>query len=89
MVRTVQIEGKMPIASRVWVRYLRNATGLPGFTHKADGTGENVRPGDRGAGYGNSRTCFAPLLRDAGIDEDLLGTIQRDDPRAFLAFIGP
>ena len=89
MVRTVQIEGKVPIALRVWVRYLRNATGLPVFTHNADGAGENVRPGDRRAGDGNSSTVFAPFLRDTGIDEDSLEAIQRDDPRAFLAFIGP
>jgi phosphotriesterase-related protein len=38
-------------------------------------------------GYGNSITVFAPLLREAGIDEDVLGAIQRDNPRRFLAFV--
>ncbi len=41
----------------------------------------------RRPGYGNSITVFAPLLREAGIDEDVLGTIQRDNPRQFLAFV--
>ena len=38
-------------------------------------------------GYGNSITVFAPLLHEAGIDEDVLGAIQRDNPRRFLAFV--
>ena len=38
-------------------------------------------------GYGNSITVFAPLLREAGIDEDVLRAIQRDNPRRFLAFV--
>ncbi len=38
-------------------------------------------------GYGNSITVFAPLLREAGIDEDVLVGIQRDNPRRFLAFL--
>ena len=38
-------------------------------------------------GYGNSITVFAPLLREAGIDEDVIVGIQRDNPRRFLAFI--
>jgi predicted metal-dependent phosphotriesterase family hydrolase len=29
---------------------------------------------------------FAPLLREAGVEEDVLGPIQRDNPRRFLAF---
>ncbi len=41
---------------------------------------------ERRPGYGNSITVFAPLLREAGIDEDVLGAIQRDNPRRFLAF---
>lgn len=42
---------------------------------------------ERRPGYGNSITVFAPLLRETGIDEDVLGTIQRDNPRRFLAFV--
>ncbi len=38
-------------------------------------------------GYGNSITVFAPLLREAGVDEDVLRAIQRDNPRRFLAFV--
>ena len=38
-------------------------------------------------GYGNSITVFAPLLREAGINEDVLQAIQRDNPRRFLAFV--
>ena len=44
------------------------------------------RRSERRPGYGNSITVFAPLLREAGIDEDVLGAIQRDNPRRFLAF---
>ena len=42
---------------------------------------------ERRPGYGNSITVFAPLLREAGVDEDVLGAIQRDNPRRFLAFV--
>ena len=45
------------------------------------------RRSERRPGYGNSITVFAPLLREAGIDEDTLGAIQRDNPRRFLAFV--
>ena len=45
------------------------------------------RRSERRPGYGNSITVFAPLLREAGIDEDVLGAIQRDNPRRFLAFV--
>ena len=38
-------------------------------------------------GYGNSITMFAPLLREAGVDESVLQAIQRDNPRRFLAFV--
>jgi len=41
---------------------------------------------ERRPGYGNSITVFAPLLREAGIEPDVLGAIQRDNPRRFLAF---
>ncbi len=44
------------------------------------------RRSERRPGYANSLTVFAPLLREAGIDEDVLGAIQRDNPRRFLAF---
>ena len=47
------------------------------------------RRSERRPGYGNSITVFAPLLREAGIDEDVLGAIQRDNPRRFLAFVDP
>ncbi len=42
---------------------------------------------ERRPGYGNSITVFAPLLREAGIDEGVLGAIQRDNPKRFLAFV--
>jgi phosphotriesterase-related protein len=45
------------------------------------------RRSERRPGYGNSLTVFAPLLREAGVDEDVLGAIQRDNPRRFLAFV--
>ena len=45
------------------------------------------RRSDARPGYGNSITVFAPLLREAGIDEDVLRAIQRDNPRRFLAFV--
>ena len=41
---------------------------------------------ERRPGYGNSITVFAPLLREAGTEPDVLGAIQRDNPRRFLAF---
>ena len=45
------------------------------------------RRSERRPGYGNSITVFAPLLREAGMDEGVLGAIQRDNPRRFLAFV--
>ena len=42
---------------------------------------------ERRPGYGNSITVFAPLLRETGVDEDVLTAIQRDNPRRFLAFV--
>ncbi len=42
---------------------------------------------ERRPGYGNSITVFAPLLREAGIDEGVLEAIQRDNPKRFLAFV--
>ena len=45
------------------------------------------RRSERRPGYGNSITVFAPLLRDAGVDADVLYAIQRDNPRRFLAFV--
>ena len=45
------------------------------------------RRSERRPGYGNSITVFAPLLREAGIDADVLQAIQRDNPRRFLAFV--
>ena len=45
------------------------------------------RRSERRPGYASSITVFAPLLREAGIDEDVLGAIQRDNPRRFLAFV--
>ena len=44
------------------------------------------RRSDARPGYGNSITVFAPLLREAGVDDEVLRTIQRDNPRRFLAF---
>ena len=42
---------------------------------------------ERRPGYGNSITVFGPLLRETGVDEDVLTAIQRDNPRRFLAFV--
>jgi phosphotriesterase-related protein len=38
-------------------------------------------------GYGNSLTVFLPLLRKAGIKEEMLHSIMYDNPRRFLAFV--
>lgn len=38
-------------------------------------------------GYGNTVTVFAPKLRQAGVDEQVLQTILHDNPRRFLAFV--
>lgn len=37
-------------------------------------------------GYGNTLTVFVPLLRKAGVKEDMLRRILYDNPRRFLAF---
>ena len=38
-------------------------------------------------GYGNAITVFAPLLRDAGVDDDTVRQVLYDNPRRFLAFV--
>ena len=50
----------------------------------ADFTGNRTpaRPG-----YGNPVTVFAPLMRAAGVEADVVRTILHDNPRRFLAFV--
>jgi len=38
-------------------------------------------------GYGNSVTMFVPLMRKAGVKEDIVRQILYDNPRRFLAFV--
>ncbi len=38
-------------------------------------------------GYGNAITVFAPLLREAGVDDATIDGIMRDNPRRFLACV--
>ena len=38
-------------------------------------------------GYGNAITVFAPLLREAGVDDATIDGIMRDNPRRFLAYV--
>ena len=38
-------------------------------------------------GYGNAITVFAPLLRDAGVDDDTVRQVLYDNPRRFLGFV--
>ena len=38
-------------------------------------------------GYGNTLTVFVPLLRKAGVKEDVLHGIVYDNPRRFLAYV--
>ena len=38
-------------------------------------------------GYGNAITVFAPLMREAGIDEATMNTVLYDNPRRFLAYV--
>ena len=45
--------------------------------------------GHGGAGYGKTLTRFVPLLREAGVEEEVLRGITSDNPRRFLAFVPP
>ena len=60
-----------------------------GFADKlllaADFTGQRAM--DAGPGYGRTLTGFLPLLRQAGIKDETLQMITRDNPRRFLAFV--
>lgn len=38
-------------------------------------------------GYGNAITVFAPLMRDAGVDDATMATVFYDNPRMFLAYV--
>jgi phosphotriesterase-related protein len=53
----------------------------------ADFTGQ--RTIEAGPGYGRTLTVFAPLLRQAGVDEATLRMVLYDNPRRFLAFVPP
>ena len=53
----------------------------------ADFTGQRTM--EAGPGYGRTVTVFAPLLRQAGVGEQVLRTILHDNPRRFLAFVPP
>ena len=37
--------------------------------------------------YGNAITVFAPLMREADVDEATITTVLYDNPRRFLAFV--
>ncbi len=37
-------------------------------------------------GYGNAITVFAPMMREAGVDETTMQTVFYDNPRRFLAY---
>ena len=60
-----------------------------GFADKlllaADFTGQRAM--DAGPGYGRTLTGFLPLLRQAGVKDETLQMITRDNPRRFLAFV--
>ena len=45
--------------------------------------------GQGGAGYGKTLTQFVPLLRAAGVKEEILRGITADNPLRFLAFVPP
>ena len=45
--------------------------------------------GRGGPGYGKTLTRFVPLLREAGVDDDVLRGITNDNPLRFLAFVPP
>lgn len=38
-------------------------------------------------GYGNAITIFAPLMRDAGVDDATMATVFYDNPRMFLTYV--
>ena len=38
-------------------------------------------------GYGNAITVFAPMMREAGVDEATMNTVMYDNPRHFLAYV--
>ena len=38
-------------------------------------------------GYASTLVAFAPKLRQAGVDDETLRMILRDNPRRFLAFV--
>ena len=50
---------------------------------------ESDTRGRGGPGYGKTLTRFVPLLREAGVDEDVLRGITNDNPLRFLAFVPP
>ena len=43
--------------------------------------------GQGGPGYGKTLTRFVPLLREAGVEEEVLRGMTIDNPRRFLAFV--
>jgi phosphotriesterase-related protein len=53
----------------------------------ADGTSQEERKRNGGAGFAKVLTVFAPKLRAAGVKEAMIHKILVDNPRRFLAFV--
>ena len=53
----------------------------------ADGTSEQERKANGGAGYAKVLTVFVPLLRQRGVKESTIHKILVENPRRFLAFM--
>jgi phosphotriesterase-related protein len=53
----------------------------------ADGTSQDERKRNGGAGYAKVSTVFMPKLRAAGVKEATIRKILVDNPRRFLAFV--
>jgi phosphotriesterase-related protein len=51
----------------------------------ADFTGQRTL--EAGPGYGRTVTVFVPLLKKAGVSDEMIHTILYDNPRRFLAFV--
>jgi predicted metal-dependent phosphotriesterase family hydrolase len=53
----------------------------------SDGTSDQERKANGGAGYAKVLTVFVPKLRDRGVKEATIHKILVDNPRRFLAFV--
>jgi phosphotriesterase-related protein len=83
----VTLNGTMPDAQRVTMAMAMIQAGhAEKLLLASDFYAANSLKANGGAGIAQTVTVFAPMLREAGLDERTLRSILQDNPRRFLSF---